>query len=176
LAAQEYSVGKADLPACTYAIEFAPLERTEEYKGFAALETISMGDVVSVIHEEDGLDVSARMVSYRYDPLAKAYISIELGTASPKFTSAISEMRSAAVSAVISAVESGSVALPQAGNDRASTYYGANEPSNPRMGDLWYKDNGDKLELWIYETRGNVTQWWPLISDLTNEELKQSLE
>jgi phage minor structural protein len=176
LAAQEYSVNKADLPACSYAIEFAPLERTEEYKQFAALETVNMGDVVSVVHEEDGLDISARMVSYKYDPLMQAYISIELGTASPKFTNAVSEMKSAAVSAVISAVESGSVVLPQAGNDRASTYYGANEPSNPREADLWYRDNGDKLELWIYETRDGVTQWWPLISDLTNEELRQSLE
>jgi phage minor structural protein len=176
LAAQEFSVNKADLPACTYSIEFAPLERTEEYKEFASLEAVNIGDVVSVIHEEDGLDISARMVSYRYDPLTRSYISIELGTSSPKFTNAISEMKSAAVSAVISAVESGSVVLPQAGNDRASTYYGANEPSNPREADLWYKDNGDKLELWIYETREGATQWWPLISDLTNEELKQSLE
>jgi phage minor structural protein len=143
LAAAEYSVNKVDLPACSYAIEFASLERTEEYKNFASLESVNMGDVVSVIHEEDGLDISARMVSYKYDPLMKSYISIELGTVSPKFTSAVSEMKSAAVSAVISAMESGSVVLPQAGNDRASTYYGANEPSNPREADLWYKDNGD---------------------------------
>jgi len=175
LAAQEYSVNKADLPACSYSIEFAPLERTEEYKNFAILESVNIGDIVRVVHEEDGLDISARMIGYQYDPLVRAYISVDLGTAAPKFTSTLGEITSAAISAVQSALASGGFSLPQAGSGRASTHYGSQEPSNPFIGDLWYKQNGDKLELWIYETRDGVTQWWPLLTDLTMEEMKQEL-
>ena len=175
LAAKEYSVNHIDVPNATYKIEFAPLERCEEYKDFTALETIHIGDTVRVVHEEDALDISARMISYTYDPLVKAYIAVNLGNAEPKFTSTASEIRSVAVSAVQQAAENGLIVLPSAGNDRAVNYYGSVEPPTPRVGDLWFKENGDKLELWIYETRDGVTQWYALLSDLMFEEMRQEL-
>ena len=175
LAAKEYSVNRIDLPDASYKVEFAPLERTEEYKNFTTLETINIGDTVKVVHEEDDLDITARMISYTYDPLVKAYIAVNLGNAEPKFTSTVSEMRSMAVDAVMSAAENGLIVLPSAGNDRAVNYYGLVQPPNPRVGDLWFKENGEKLELWIYETRDGVTQWYALLSDLMFEEMRQEL-
>jgi len=61
-------------------VEFALLERTEEYNGITQLEKIKLGVTASVIHEEDGLNITAQMVSYKYDPLLKAYISVALGS------------------------------------------------------------------------------------------------
>ena len=175
LAAKEYSANRIDQPNASYKVEFAPLERTEEYKNFTTLETINIGDTVKVVHEEDDLDITARMISYTYNPLVKAYIAVNLGNAEPKFTSTVSEMRSMAVDAVMSAAENGLIVLPSAGNNRAVNYYGSMEPPNPRIGDLWFKENGDKLELWIYETRDGVTQWYALLSDLMFEEMRQEL-
>ena len=93
LAAQEFTVGHIDLPTATYDVEFAPLERTEEYKDFASLETIYLGDTVSVIHAEDRFNVTARMVEYKYDPLLKAFISITLGSVMPKFTDVAKDIK-----------------------------------------------------------------------------------
>ncbi|MGH2162029.1 phage tail spike protein, partial [Enterococcus faecalis] len=92
-AALEFTVGHIDLPTATYDVEFAPLERTEEYKSFSSLETIYLGDTVSVIHEEDGFNVTARMVEYKYDPLLKAFISITLGNVMPKFTDVAKDIK-----------------------------------------------------------------------------------
>ncbi|GHU48755.1 hypothetical protein FACS1894127_0090 [Clostridia bacterium] len=174
LAAKEYSEGHIDLPQATYQIDFAPLERTEEYKEFSALETIGMGDTVRVIHEADGLYITARMVSYKYDPLNKSYISITLGNDSPKFTDVAKELRRVD-STVKQAFDEANYAL-RASNGKNTNYYGTVTPANPRKGDVWYKENGDKIEIWIYETREGVTQWYALSTDLTQEALRLELE
>jgi phage minor structural protein len=173
LAAKEFSENHIDLPQATYQIEFAPLERTEEYKEFAALETIGIGDTVTVIHEEDGLNITARMVSYTYDPLNGAYISITLGNYAPKFTDVAKELRRVDTT-VRQAASEANYAL-QSANGKNSNYYGSVTPANPHKGDVWYKENGDKTEIWIYESRDGVTQWYPLSTDLTQEQIKQEL-
>jgi len=174
LAAKEYSQNHIDLPTATYDVTFAPLERTEEYRNFAVLETISLGDNVKVIHEEDGLNISARMVSYRYDPLVKAYISITLGSFTPKFTDVVKDIRRVE-NAASKAKDDANFALLSA-NGKNTNYYGSATPASPQKGDIWFKENGEKIEIWLYDTRENVTQWFPLSTDLTQEVIRQELE
>ena len=174
LAQQEYSEHRIDLPTATYEIEFAPLERTEEYKGFAALETVNIGDTVRVIHEEDGLDISSRVVSYQYDPLAHSYIAVTLGSDTPKFTNVARDIQRIETG-VNMAKEQADFAL-QSANGKNTNFYGSAEPRNPRIGDVWFRENGNRLELWVFETRDGVTQWFPLLTDLTQEELRQATE
>ena len=173
LAQLEYTKHQLDKPSATYNVEFAPLEKTEEYQNFSALETISLGDTVSVIHEEDGLDITARMLSYQYDPLQKRYIKIALGSISPKFTDVAKDIKRAEGLA-IRANTSASAALMSA-NGKNTNFYGSTAPKNPQLGDVWFKENGDKMEIWIYETQEGVTQWYALSNDLTQEKLKQEL-
>ncbi|MCL2071935.1 MAG: phage tail protein [Oscillospiraceae bacterium] len=174
LAQKEYSENHIDRPNATYNIEFAPLQNVEEYRDFAVLESISMGDVVRVIHEEDGLDISARMVGYRYNPLTGAYITITLGNFTPKFTD-ISRSLKRIETDVNQAQDSANLALKSA-NGKNTNYYGDVTPEIPRIGDLWFKENGEKTEIWIYETRDEITQWFPLSTDLTQEEMRLELE
>ncbi len=174
LAALEYSAKKVDLPKATYDVEFAPLERTEEYKDFAQLETINLGDTVSVIHAEDGLNITARMVSYKYDPLLKAYISVTLGNITPKFTDVAKDINRVDNKAE-QAKDDANYALSSA-NGKNTNFYGDATPANPKLGDVWYKENGNKLEMWVYETRDGVTQWYPLMTDMTAEKIKQAVE
>lgn len=174
LAALEYSANKVDLPKATYDVEFAPLERTEEYKDFAQLETINLGDTVSVLHAEDGLNITARMVSYKYAPLLKAYISVTLGNITPKFTDVAKDINRVDNKAE-QAKDDANYALSSA-NGKNTNFYGTATPANPKLGDVWYKENGDKLEMWVYENRDGVTQWYPLMTDMTAEEVKQAVE
>lgn len=174
LASLEFSKHHIDKPLITYEVEFASLEHTKEYEGFMALETISIGDSVSVVHADDGLNISARMISYTYDPLMKAYKKITLGNIMPKFTDI-----GKAINRVDSKVEQvqadASFALSSA-NGKNTNYYGAGAPKTPKLGDLWFKENGEKVEIWIYETRNGITQWFALSNDLTQEQIKLELD
>lgn len=170
LAALEFTAGHIDKPTATYEVEFAPLERTEEYKEFSSLETINLGDTVSVIHADDGFNVTARMVEYKYNPLLKVFISITLGNVMPKFSDVAKDIKK--VDSKVEQVKDDANYALTAANGKNTNFYGPDTPVNPKLGDVWYKENGDKLEMWVYETREGITQWYPLMTDLTQEEVK----
>lgn len=66
-------------PEVSWTVEFVQLEQTEEYRGKALLERVLLGDTVSVIFPKLGVDVSARAVAIRYNPLLGRYKSVTLG-------------------------------------------------------------------------------------------------
>lgn len=65
-------------PKVNHRITFADLSKTTEYENRAVLVTRYMGDDVKIINQ-DGVDVTARIISYRYCPTTKEYLSMELG-------------------------------------------------------------------------------------------------
>ncbi|MGG0219226.1 phage tail spike protein [Bacillus mycoides] len=75
-----------DQPLSTYKIRFQELSQTEEYKNFAVMQRVYMGDTVTVQHLEEGIDVKAKVVSYKYDPLNEEYIDVTLGNYKGSFT------------------------------------------------------------------------------------------
>lgn len=45
-----------------------------------------MGDIVTVKHEEDGIDIQAKVIAYKYDPIKKEYINVTIGNFKESFT------------------------------------------------------------------------------------------
>lgn len=80
LAGLEFSQAELDRPTATYTVAFAPLMETKEYKKYAALQRIYIGDTVKVKHTEEGIDLTAKVISYEYNPMTKAYTEITLGS------------------------------------------------------------------------------------------------
>lgn len=80
LAGLEFSNAELDRPTATYTVEFAPLMETKEYKKYSALQRIYIGDTVKVKHTEEGIDLTAKVISYEYNPMTKAYTEITLGS------------------------------------------------------------------------------------------------
>ena len=76
----EFDAG-CDLPTVTLKVDFINCSDTEEYKQYAALTDIFLGDSVRVIARRIGVEVSMRMTQYTYDCLTKKYTSVTLGTA-----------------------------------------------------------------------------------------------
>lgn len=76
--ADMYAQG-ADRPRISATVEFIDLAATEEYKNYAQLETVQLGDTVRCKYEPYDVDLVQRVVAYDYDALAKRYISITLG-------------------------------------------------------------------------------------------------
>ena len=76
----EFDAG-CDLPTVTLKVDFVNCSDAEEYKQYAALTDIFLGDSVRVIARRIGMEVSMRMTQYTYDCLTKKYTSVTLGTA-----------------------------------------------------------------------------------------------
>lgn len=80
LAGLEYSQAEIDRPTATYDVQFVRLMNTNEYKKYAALQTIYIGDTVKVRHIKEDIDLTAKVISYEYDPIQKKYTKISLGS------------------------------------------------------------------------------------------------
>ena len=80
-AQDEYAKG-CDLPTITLKVDFVNCSDAEEYKQYAALTDIFLGDSVRVIARCIGVEVSMRMTQYTYDCMTKKYTSVTLGTVS----------------------------------------------------------------------------------------------
>ncbi|HHP5740903.1 TPA: phage tail spike protein [Bacillus paranthracis] len=87
-----YTIQKVDLPKATYKVEFQELSQTEEYKDYAVLQQVYLGDTVTVKHKEDNLDIQAKAISYKYDPIKKEYIEITLGNFKESFTNVVGKL------------------------------------------------------------------------------------
>ncbi|PHG70344.1 phage tail spike protein [Bacillus toyonensis] len=82
-----FDVDHVDQPLATYRVSFQELSQTEEYKNYAVLQSVYMGDTVTVEHNEDGIYIQAKVISYKYDPVKERYIDITLGNFKDSFTS-----------------------------------------------------------------------------------------
>ena len=76
----EFDAG-CDLPTVTMKVDFVNCSDAEEYKQYAALTDIFLGDSVRVVARRIGVEVSMRMTQYTYDCLTRKYTSVTLGTA-----------------------------------------------------------------------------------------------
>lgn len=92
-AQREFDDNRFDYPIATYNVNFIELGTTEEYKDLRALERINPGDTITVIHEEDNINIKAEMVKYEYDPIRETYTSIELGNYKESFTNLKNEIK-----------------------------------------------------------------------------------
>ena len=81
---QEFENG-VDKPQVTATVEFVPLQDTEEYKDFSILETVYLGDSVSVHHEKLNIDLVTKVIGYEFDALSKRYNKVTLGNTNPKY-------------------------------------------------------------------------------------------
>lgn len=77
--ATEYINSGVDIPNVNYKVNFIELSRTEQYKDFAILERVYLGDTVTIRHSKLGISLKARAIKYRKDALTGRYLEIELG-------------------------------------------------------------------------------------------------
>lgn len=61
-----FSIDKVDQMTFNYTIDFVELSKTEEYKNFSALETVNIGDAVTVRHKVLNLDLEGRVNNITY--------------------------------------------------------------------------------------------------------------
>ena len=70
-----------DLPECNYVIDMVDLSKTEEYKNYAVLEDIGLGDTIHCTYKPLGIMTDARVIRIKYDCILEKNIEEELGNA-----------------------------------------------------------------------------------------------
>lgn len=78
LRAQEF-LKKSDRPKVTADVNFVDLSQTLQYVKYKQLESVYIGDTVTIIHGPLDLNFKKQVTSYRYDPIEDRYIFITLG-------------------------------------------------------------------------------------------------
>lgn len=175
LAAAEFSANHVDEPSASYKIRFTDLSQTREYADLARLETVEIGDTVTVRHTDLGIALTARVVAYEYNPLALQYISVELGTVARKFTTVTRQVKTA-INTAVAASDTAGFALASA-DGKNTNHYGTTQPATAQLGDTWFKQNGEQVEIWIYRlTDTGQPGWVPLATDLNHAQISAELD
>lgn len=66
--------------------------------------------------------------------------------------------------------------LPSANGWNGNHYDSETEPENPRIGDIWFKKNGEAEEIWTYDLIDGSPKWVLKVSSAPNQELKEAIE
>lgn len=83
----------------TLKISFAPLWQTEEYKQYASLERIGLGDYVHVVYKD--YDLTMQVVETDYDFINERYNTITLGTKKASLSNKVADIASGTQKEVI---------------------------------------------------------------------------
>ena len=91
-AGQSYILdSKCDIPQYNYKINFLELSKTEEYKNYIALETVYMGDTVTIKHSKLNINLKAKVIKITKNILTGRIIKVELGSFKDNIATVISK-------------------------------------------------------------------------------------
>ena len=89
-----------DKPIVNIRADFQLLAKTAEYKNYAMLEDVQLGDIVTVINNKMNFNKKATVISYKWDCLLDKYNTVELGDFVKDITQSITSGEKAISSAV----------------------------------------------------------------------------
>ena len=87
--AQALLDGGCDIPSINIKVDFVALEKTVEYREYAVLEEVFLGDMVTVINTKMGFRKQAKVISYEWDCLLEQYNEVELGDFIPTLAASV---------------------------------------------------------------------------------------
>lgn len=89
--ATKYMVdNKIDIPQFNYAIDFVELSKTEEYKNYAILESVYMGDTITIKHSKLNINLKAKVIKITKNCITNRIEKVELGSFKPNLATSIS--------------------------------------------------------------------------------------
>ena len=167
------------VPSVSIKVSFVDLSKTSDYENIAPLERLNLCDEVHVIYPKLKVNTTAKVVRIVWNVLAESYDEIEIGEKRVSLSDKISEQTK-----FIDEVKTSANAALVSANGKNTNFYGLfgedgkGEPKATKVGDLWYKPNGDKSEL--YQWNGTVwsfiisNDWQEIFEEKLTEELAKS--
>lgn len=71
--------GGIDKPAVSISADMVLLQNTEQYKDYAVLETVSLGDTIHCINSHLDITTDARVIELEYDSIRQKVVSVVIG-------------------------------------------------------------------------------------------------
>lgn len=94
-----------DKPRVNIKADLQLLSKTEEYKDYAILEEVRLGDVVTVSNARMGFHQQAKVISYEWDALLERYEKVELGDFVADLTASVTNGKKSLSTAVGASAE-----------------------------------------------------------------------
>lgn len=100
--AQQY-VAQSDIgvPKVNISVKFQPLSSAEEYKEYALLEDVNLGDTVHVYFEPLNVTADARVVKTRYNTLLDKYDFVDIGGVRSNMSSVMAQNQTETKQAIV---------------------------------------------------------------------------
>lgn len=134
---------KCDIPQFNYKIDFIELSKTEEYKNYAILETVDMGDTVTIRHNKLNINLKAKVIKIVQNCITGRIENIELGNFKPNLANSINNSIQTVQNDITTTKSSLQLAIDH-----------ATEQINSALGGYVVKRNG---ELLIMDTEDPMT-------------------
>ncbi len=91
ITAQQYmSFNNIDIPTANYKVDFIELSKTEEYKNYSILETVYLGDTVTIRHSKLNINIKAKVIKTVKNCITERIEKIELGSFKSNLATGIS--------------------------------------------------------------------------------------
>lgn len=161
------------IPKTSIKVSFVDLAQTADYKDIAALETVELCDDVRVHYQKLGVDTTAKVIRTKWNVLRGAYDEIEIGEKRTTLSSIINDTQTS-----IKDIENQTGSAIIAANGKNMIFHGLfgengeGEPVATRVGDMWYKPNGEDTEFYIWDG----TVWAFIMSTAKFDEIDNKVD
>ncbi|MCL2559283.1 MAG: gp58-like family protein [Turicibacter sp.] len=154
------------LPRVSMSLRFVDLTKALNGAGLT-YERLNLCDTVPVRFEKLGIDTSAQIVRICWDVLLDQYDSLEIG----EVRATLSD-RLRGVEREMTEVSGSANSALSAANGRNTVFFGIDELVANRVGDLWYRPNGEDTELFMWDGHG----WEFVMSTAVDEDLLRRID
>lgn len=168
VASREFSDNHIDQPGQQYELNVVMLEDTEEYKGRGIFSRVYPGDTATFIHDEDGLNVKARMTGYTWRPSTQEYLTQSYYSSATLRSGTDIEHRIEQIGNQITTIDK-ATARKAANSTNTVGWSTSTPPSNikgSREGDLWYQKVGIHVIMWMW----HGGEWVKAVSDIAGQD------
>ena len=167
LAKQYIENNRIGIPKVSTKITFADLSKTSEY---APLEQVNLCDIIPIRFEKLGIDTTIKVTRVVWNVLLDEYDSIELGDLRTTLGESISALESKTTGLANAVITAQSTADNQ--NSIFRTNGGTAEPVAKKVGDLWFKTDGDYQ--YMYQWDGAV--WHEVVNTKTTDDIAKEVD
>lgn len=172
LAAAYIKSNQIGVPKVSIKVSFLDLSKTADYAEVAILEQVNLCDDVRVLYPKLGVETISQVVKTVWNVLLEKYDELEIGEKHSSLSSIINDQQSQ-----IKEVETMTNYAMTSANGKNTTFYGLfgenglGEPKATRLGDLWYRPNGEFTDMLQWD--GMI--WKLIMSTKTLADLKQQV-
>ena len=167
LAKQYIENNRIGIPKVSTKITFADLSKTSEY---APLEQVNLCDIIPIRFEKLGIDTTIKVTRVVWNVLLDEYDSIELGDLRTTLGESISALESKTTGLANAVITAQSTADNQ--NSIFRTNGSTAEPVAKKVGDLWFKTDGDYQ--YMYQWDGAV--WHEVVNTKTTDDIAKEVD